>query len=137
MTTSSTSSKVTLATNIATVLFGITIFLQLLLAAGVLPVSMAWGGTQDVLTPSLRYASLASMAILAFFAYVIRRRAGLSKNMTVTTIVNVLAWIITAYLFLVTLGNITSPSMGEKLLFGPISFFLAISCLLVSKSKTE
>lgn len=34
--------------NIATILFVIVIILQLLLAAGILPVTMAWGGQQSV-----------------------------------------------------------------------------------------
>ena len=66
-----------MAANVATVLFVVTIILQLLLAAGILPITMAWGGRQSVLTTTLRIASLAAVAILVFFAYVIRRRAGL------------------------------------------------------------
>jgi len=58
-------------------MFAVVIILQLLLAAGILPVSMAWGGRQDVLTPNLRVASIVSAVILGLFAYIIRRRAGL------------------------------------------------------------
>ena len=48
------ASIVKLSANIATILFGIVALVQLLLAAGVLPITMAWGGRQEVLTPGLR-----------------------------------------------------------------------------------
>ena len=36
-----------------------------------------------------------------------------------------------------TLGNLTSQSMGEKLLFSPITLILVVCCFVVSISKTE
>jgi hypothetical protein len=44
-------SLVRFSANTATVLFAVIIVLQLLLAAGILPVTMAWGGTQTVTLP--------------------------------------------------------------------------------------
>jgi hypothetical protein len=41
----------------ATTLFGLGIILQLLLAAGILPIRMVWGGRQQTLTVPLRIAS--------------------------------------------------------------------------------
>lgn len=133
----SNSSKVRIVANVATVLFAITIILQILLAAGILPSTMAWGGRQPVLTLGLRFSSLAAVLILVFFAYVIRRRAGLIGKPPIPIIIKILSWIITAFLALNTLGNITSLSSGEKMLFTPISFLLAVSCLLISLSKPE
>jgi hypothetical protein len=54
MSITQSASIVRVSANIATLLFGIVILIQLLLAAGVLPVTMAWGGRQEVLTPGLR-----------------------------------------------------------------------------------
>ena len=125
------------AAKLATVLFGITIILQLLLAVGILPASMAWGGRQPVLTTSLRISSLVAIAILAFFAYVIHRRAKLVDGVAVPMIIKILSWVITAYTALNTLGNLASLSLGEKILFGPITFLLTVSCLLISLSKSE
>ena len=59
----------------ATLFFIISIIIQLLLATGVLPVTMSWGGTQTVLTPNLKIASILASIILVFFAISIRRRA--------------------------------------------------------------
>ena len=123
--------------NAATVLYALTIILQLLLAAGMLPITMAWGGREPVLTTNLRIASLASALLLLSFIYVIRRRAGLVGNAPTPLIIKVLSWLITAFSALNFLGILASLSMGEKVLFGPISFLLLLSCILVSVSKSE
>ena len=137
MSTSTNRSTVRIAGNLATVLFAVIIVLQLLLAAGILPVSMAWGGQQSTLTSGLRIASLAAVAILALFAYVIRRRAGLLGDAPPSRTIKVLSWVITAFLLLNTLGNLASQSSGERILFGTISLLLAVSCFVVSFSKPQ
>jgi hypothetical protein len=126
-----------IAGNIATALFALTIILQLLLAAGILPITMAWGGREPVLTTNLRIASLAAAVLLLCFIYVIRRRAGLVNNAPITPIIKVMSWLITVFSALNFLGILASLSIGEKILFGPISFFLLVACILVSLSKSE
>ena len=125
------------AGNAATLLYAITIVLQLLLAAGILPITMAWGGREPVLTTNLRIASLASAALLVFFIYVIRRRAGLVRDASITPMIKVLSWLVTAFSALNLLGILASLSSGEKILFGPISFLLLVACILVSLSKSD
>ncbi|MEJ2753868.1 MAG: hypothetical protein P8169_14510 [Chloroflexota bacterium] len=137
MTTLTTRSAATIAANVATVLFAIVIILQLLLAAGVLPISMAWGGTQTELTSTLRLASIAAAIILGAFAYVIRRRAGLIGDSPPSRAIKIMSWVITAFMALNTLGNLTSQSTAEKAVFTPITLLLVICCFVVSISKTE
>ena len=126
-----------IAGNTATVLYALTIILQLLLASGILPITMAWGGREPVLTTNLRIASLASAALLLCFIYIIRRRAGLVSDAPIPPIIKVLSWLITAFSALNFLGILASLSSGEKILFGPISFLLLVCCILVSLSKSE
>ena len=126
-----------IAGNAATALYALTIILQLLLASGILPITMAWGGREPVLTTNLRIASLASAALLLFFIYIIRRRAGLIRDASITQIIKVLSWLVTAFSALNLLGILVSLSSGEKILFGPISFLLLVACILVSLSKSE
>lgn len=128
-------SVVRIAANAATVLFVVLIVLQLLIAAGIFPITMAWGGKQQTLTVPLRIASLAAAVLLGFMAYVIRRRAGLIGGLPIPTMIIIHSWVTTAYMALNTVGNILSTSMGEKILFAPISFLLTLSCSLVSISK--
>lgn len=126
-----------LTANIATFLFIVVIVLQILLAVGILPISMAWGGRQPQLTATLRIASIVAAALLGVFIFVIRYRAGLVGNVPIPVMVKVVSWIITAFMALNTLGNITSLSVNEKLIFGPITFMLSVACLIVSASKAN
>jgi hypothetical protein len=121
--------------NLSTALFAVVIVLQLLLAAGILPITMAWGGTQSELTLGLRLSSLGAVVILAGFAYVIRRRAGLLGQGPPSTLIKILAWLVTAFLALNTLGNLTSSSLAEKLVFGTITVLLVVACAVVSLSR--
>lgn len=121
--------------NIATFLFVAVIVLQILLAAGILPISMAWGGRQSQLTISLRIASIIAAVLLGAFIYVIRYRAGLVGKVPIPVLIKAVSWIITAFMAFNTLGNITSFSTNEKLLFSPVTFILTVACLLVSASS--
>ncbi|MFL7839212.1 MAG: hypothetical protein ACK2U0_15295 [Candidatus Promineifilaceae bacterium] len=130
-------STTALAANIATILFGIVIVLQLLMAIGILPVTMFWGGRQTELTLGLRLTGVAAAIILALFAYVIRRRAGLISSPPPSTLIKILSWVITAFMVFNTLGNLTSQSMTEKIIFTPLTILLAICCFIVSISKSS
>lgn len=123
-----------LAAQLATFLFGLVMMAQLLLAAGVLPISMAWGGRQTVLTPGLRLASIAAILFLGLFIYIIRFRAGLLGDVALPTSIRALAWVVTGFMALNTLGNFASRSMGERLLFGPVTLLLTAACLVVAMS---
>lgn len=132
---SSTPPLVRVLGYIAAVLFGVVIVLQLLLAAGVLPVSMAWGGRQSELTPALRWSSIGAAVLLGAFAFVIARRSNILWESPPSLLIKVLSWMITLYMGLNTLGNFSSPSPGEKMLFGPINLVLLVACLGVSIIK--
>ena len=121
--------------NIATVLFALFIGMQLLLASGILPVSIAWGGRQTELTPTLRVASVVAAIILGIFIYIIRYRAGLTGSESIPIAIRISSWVVTAYMAFNTLGNLASTSNTEKLLFGPITFLLTIACIIISVSK--
>jgi hypothetical protein len=121
--------------NISTILFAVVIVLQLLLTLGILPISMAWGGRQSHSTPSLRLASLAAIALLGAFIYVIRYQAGLLGGLPIPVSIKVLSWIITAFMAFNTLGNIASSSKMEKLIFAPVTVLLTLACLIVSASN--
>jgi hypothetical protein len=135
MSSLSNTKLIHLTANIATFLFAVVIILQILLADGILPISMAWGGRQSELTVPLRIASLIAAVLLGVFMVVIRFRAGLVGKIPIPVVIKVVSWIITAFMAFNTLGNITSLSINEKLLFGPITFILTVACLLVSASK--
>jgi hypothetical protein len=128
---------VKISANVATVLLAFLIGVQLLLAVGVLPISIAWGGRQSELTPGLRIASVIAAILLGVFIYVIRYRAGLVGRTPIPTAVRIGAWVVTGYMALNILGNLASTSTTEKLLFGPIAIIIFIACIIVSLSNVS
>lgn len=135
MTLLSKTNLVSFSANIATLLFGFFIGVQLLVAIGVLPSSILWGGGQTELTIGLRFASVGAASVLAGFIYVIRYRAGLVGSMPQPTFIKVLAWVVTGYMALNTLGNFLSVNPIEKMLFGSLTLILVFACLIVSASR--
>lgn len=123
------------AANIASVLFFIFIVVQLLVAVGIIPISILWGGRQPELTPSLRVTSVVAAVILGAFIYIIRYRAGLVGSVPPPTIIRVSAWVVTAYMVLNTLGNFASVSNVERFLFGPMTIVMAVTSLIVAASR--
>jgi hypothetical protein len=135
MSIAQSSSIVRISANIATFLFGVVILIQLLLAAGVFPITMAWGGRHEVLTPGLRIASVIAAIILGLFAYIIRHRAGLMGAESISVWIKVLAWIVTSFMAFNTFTNLMSQSTNEKMVFVPITSILTILCFVVSLSR--
>lgn len=128
-------SKITLIQKLgyaAMVLFGIVMVLQLLLAAGILPVTMAWGGRNTELTPSLRLSSLIAIILLCYFAYMVARRSGIMGNTPPSILIKILSWLVSVYLVFNTVMNFLSPSLAERWVFGPITLGILIITLAVN-----
>lgn len=135
MTLLSKNEFVTMAGNVATLLFIFFVGVQLLVAASVLPVTIVQGGGQTELTLGLRLASLGAAALLLLFTYVIRYRAGLLGSLPQPVLIKVLAWAVTGFMALNTLGNFLSVNPIEQMLFGPLAIVMFLACSVVSASK--
>jgi hypothetical protein len=116
-------------------LFSIVMILQLMLAAGLLPISMAWGGRHTELTLNLRLSSLIATIILCYFAYMIARRSGIMGSTPPSKLINILAWFVTAYLVFNTVMNFSSSSQVEKLVFGPLTLALVVITLIINLTE--
>ncbi len=117
-------------------LFSIIMILQLLLAAGVLPVSMAWGGRSTELTPLMRLSSLIAIIIFCYFTYMIARRSGILGATPPSRLINLGSWLVTVYLVFNTIMNFLSSSSAERWIFGPISLALVVLTLIINSNNT-
>ena len=116
----------------AMVLFGIVMVLQLLLAAGILPISMAWGGRHTELTLTLRLSGLIAIIIFCYFTYMIARRSGIMGTTAPSKLINIVSWFVTAYLVFNTVVIFLSCSQAEKWVFGPLTLALVIITLIIN-----
>ena len=129
---SSKLSSINLLGYISVGLFGIVMILQLMLAAGILPISMAWGGRHTELTLTLRLSSLIAIILLCYFAYMIARRSGIMGTTSPSKLINILSWFVTAYLVFNTVMNFSSSSQVEKWVFGPLTLALVVITFFIN-----
>jgi hypothetical protein len=122
---------------LVTVLFALVIVLQLLLASGLLPASIAWGGRQAEATAGLQIANLVAVVVLGGFIYIIRYRAGLVGSSPMPKAIRIGAWVVAGFMVLNTLGNLASVNTVEKFLFAPLTFVLAIASFIIAASKVN
>ena len=125
-------SSIKLLGYISVGLFSIVMILQLMLAAGILPISMAWGGRHTELTLTLRLSSLIAIILLCYFAYMIARRSGIMGTKPPSKLINILSWFVTAYLVFNTVVNFLSSSQAEKWVFGPLTLALVVITLIIN-----
>jgi hypothetical protein len=123
--------------NIVTALLALVIAMQLLLAAGVLPASISWGGRQTDTTTGFQITSIVAALILAGFIYIIRYRAGLLGKTQIPKGIRIGSWIVAGFMVLNTLGNLASVNAVEKFVFAPLTLVIAIACFIVSASKVS
>ena len=129
---SSKLSSIKLLGYISVGLFSIIMILQLMLAAGILPISVAWGGRHTELTLTLRFSSLIAIILLCYFAYMIARRSGIMGTTSPSKLINILSWFVTAYLVFNTVMNFSSSSQAEKWVFGPLTLALVVITLIIN-----
>ena len=151
------------ATVVAMILFGVMAVVQLLIAKGILPSTIAWGGGRgragaeaqkedsqedqnesyedenidaDTNTPFwMQIASIVAACILLGMAYLVYVRCYLYRYPQQShKSVKILSWVITGFLGLNFLGNLASTSNVERYVFGSVTFVLCICCIIVSMS---
>jgi hypothetical protein len=117
---------------LATIVLGLVIALQLLLAAGFPLGQAAWGGQVQVLPPNLRWASLATVGVLGLAAWVVLARADLAAPGAAPVAIRVVTWVFVGFLSLNTLGNIVSSSPIERYAMTPTALLLVFCFIVVA-----
>ena len=117
---------------VATIVLGLVIVLQVLLAAGLPLGQAAWRGQYRVLPRALRWASLATVGVLGLAAWVVLARAGLVAPGAEAVAVQVATWVFAGFFCLNTLGNIASQSRVERYAMTPVTVLLVICFIVVA-----
>ena len=109
------------------------LFVMILL--GVVPSSFIGGGQPDNSSnPPFPFEIIALFTILVF-SYIISIKSGYIKAENLTKTANVGIWLIFVYFVLNAMGNLASDVTLEKLVFAPITAFLALLSLRLAIEK--
>jgi hypothetical protein len=119
---------------VATIVLGLIMILQLLLAMGFPLGQAAWGGQNEVLSANLRWASLATVGILGLAAWIVLSRANLARPGAGPVAIQMFAWVFAVFLSLNTLGNIASSSAVERYVMAPVVLLLVVCFVVVALS---
>jgi NADPH:quinone reductase-like Zn-dependent oxidoreductase len=120
---------------LATIVLGMVMVLQVLLAAGFPLGQAAWRGQYRVLPHALRWASLATVGVLGLAVWVVLARAGLAAPGAGSGVGQVATWVFAAFFVLNTIGNIASRSTVERYVMTPVTVLLVICFIVVALSR--
>lgn len=118
----------------ASVLLGLLIVFQTLLAAGLPLGRAAWGGEHRILPANLRWSSLAAVFVLALAAWMVLARAGLVPPRADLLAIKIATWAFAGYFALNVIMNLMSKSPLEKLIMTPAAVIIALCFAWVARS---
>lgn len=117
---------------VATIVLGLVMVLQLLLALGLPLGQAAWRGQYRVLPTRLRWASLATVVVLGLAAWVVLARAGLVFPGAEPVVIAVATWVLAGFWSLNVLGNFASRSPAERYAMTPVALLLVVCFIVVA-----
>ncbi|MDB5181170.1 MAG: hypothetical protein JWO54_933 [Candidatus Saccharibacteria bacterium] len=124
----------TLAVIVSLIILALLSLFQLLLIAGVPLGHFAWGGQHNVLPRKLRIGSVFSIFIYALIAICILSKASVLQIIPAGSFLDIICWIIFAYLALGIFMNAISRSKKERYTMTPVAAVLAICLYMVASS---
>jgi hypothetical protein len=114
------------------ILFGVLAVLQLALVFGAPIGHFAWGGADRVLPRAKRIGSIVAIVLYAVFGWVFLMKAGLVPMALPEIVVDVAAWVITAYFAIGIAMNAISRSKPERYTMTPVAIVLTVLSLIIA-----
>jgi len=122
-----------LAGNILLFSLGLLLIFHILVLFKVIPANIMWGG--QATAANIITLEIVALIVTLFFGYVIAAKTGYVSSGKFIVVINILVWIIFAFLVLNTVGNLASGVSAENLIFAPITLILALCALRLALEK--
>ena len=122
-----------LAGNILLLSLGLLLVFHILVLLKIIPADILWGG--QATSANLITLEIIAIVVTLFFGFVIAAKTGYINVGKFAVMVNILVWVIFAFLLLNTLGNLASGISAENFIFAPITLILALCALRLAIEK--
>jgi hypothetical protein len=116
------------------ILFGLLAIFHILVLFNLLPSNIVWGGRSGS-TSNRRVLLAISLILNVLFAIVVAAKIGYIDFDSLGRLIDILLWLIFAYLLLNTVGNLASRSSLEKFLFTPMTIAAALLVLRLTMGR--
>lgn len=111
-------------------LFAAIFVFHFLVLIGVIPYTIVWGGRLENLQQMYGFEAV-SILLNSFFLLVILMERGYIQSYFSDSLLKWILWGMIVLFFLNTLGNLNSLNRLESIIFTPITFLIALFCLLL------
>ncbi|PJZ53033.1 hypothetical protein [Leptospira adleri] len=111
-------------------LFSAIFCFHFLILIGVIPYTIVWGGRLENLQQMYGFEAV-SILLNSFFLFVILMERRCIRRYFSNSVLKVILWGMVVLFFLNTLGNLNSLNQLESIVFTPITFLIALFCLLL------
>ena len=118
------------------IILGLTVLFHLLILAGLFPSDIVWGGRLANKNELYIMESI-SLLMNAAFIFIVLGKGGVLRIGLHPRFYTVGIWIMAALFILNTVGNIFSLNEMEKLVFTPVTFVLAVGCIILNVSSKK
>ena len=124
-----------LAGNILLFSLGLLLLFHILVLLRVIPADIVWGGQIEGPPKNLVTLEAVALLVTVLFILIVAAKTGYIRADKWSGVVNVGLWLVFAYLLLNTLGNLASGISVEKLIFAPVTVFLALCAFRLAIEK--
>ena len=117
-------------------LLALLMVMHVLLLMRLIPYEVVWGGNiKD--ESHLNFFEISALLITGIFLVIVAIKLGYIKAPRLNRVANIGVWIVFAYFSMNIIGNLTSETSWEKLIFIPLSAILAALALRVATQNEE
>jgi len=108
---------------------------HILVLTQILPANNVWGGGSENSASNIIALELIALLATLIFILIVALKTAYLKISRLKKLTNIGIWIMGGFFLLNMVGNLSSPSLVEKLVFGPLTLIMAVLAFRLAIEK--
>jgi len=108
---------------------------HILVLTKIVPSNIVWGGRSSNSASNIIALELIALLVTLIFILIVALKAGYLKISKLKKVATVGIWIMAGFFLLNMAGNLSSPSLVEKMVFGPLTLIMAVLAFRLALEK--